>query len=128
MGISGLADAVVGARHVAQTITWKDEGTGTVLNLTSATITGFKRDTSTGTVTALDGTLALLVAASGTFTWTYGATDVAAAGIYEVQFIATYGAADLDRNILADWVARYTGRTVPQELANATAEVARGEL
>ena len=33
-----------------------------------------------------------------------------------------------ERNILADWVARYTGRTVPQELANATAEVARGEL
>ena len=99
-----LSSGVVGARHLAQQITWTDED-GTVLDLTSATITGVKRNTGDNTSLALDGTLALVTATSGIFSWTYGAVDVGAAGKFEVQFTATYtgGATDLERTLVHNW-------------------------
>lgn len=96
-----LADAVQNARHSAQSITWTNEGTA--VNLTGATLTGVKRHKATGVVTALDGTLTLVTPASGVFSWTYGATDVGAAGLFEVQFIATFADTTVERTIAEDW-------------------------
>ena len=82
-----LAAAVQHARKRAQTITWKDED-GTAINLTGATITGIID--RAGVQTAITGTLALVTAASGIFSWTYSAADVAQAGNWFVQFRAKY--------------------------------------
>lgn len=82
-----LASAVQHARKRAQTITWTDED-GTAINLTGATITGIID--RGGVQTAITGTLALVTAASGIFSWTYSAADVAQAGSFHVQFRAKY--------------------------------------
>lgn len=97
-----LANAVEGARHTAQQITWQDEN-GTAVNLTGATITGYKKANSDGTITALDGTLTLVTAASGVFSWAYGAVDVGTVGKYKVQFIATYSDTTKDKTLHHDW-------------------------
>jgi hypothetical protein len=97
-----LAKAVEGARHTAQQITWTDED-GTAVNLTGSTITGYKKANSDGTISALDGALALVTPASGIFSWTYGATDVGTVGTYKVQFIATYGDSTKDKSLAYDW-------------------------
>lgn len=98
-----LADAVVGARHIAQQITWTDED-GTALDLTNATLTGRKRLKYEATGVAIDGTLTVTDSENGVFTWAYGAVDVGAAGNFKVQFIATYSSDDLDeKTLLMDW-------------------------
>lgn len=99
-----LADAVVGARYIAQQITWTDED-GTVVDLTGSTITGYKRLIGgSGAKVALDGTLSLVTAASGIFSWAYGAVDVGVAGQYEVQFIATYGGGLKEKTLKMNWL------------------------
>ena len=92
-----LGDAVVGARHTAQTITWQDED-GDAWTLTGATITGKIKPERGGTARALTGTFALVgTGSTGQFTWTYSAVDIATSGTYWVQFKATFtgGAYDL---------------------------------
>ena len=98
-----LSDAIVGARHTAQQITWKDENDNAI-DLTGATVTGFKRSTETDTTAALDGTFTLVdFGANGVFNWAYGANDVATAGKYEVQFVATYGDSTKDKTLMMGW-------------------------
>lgn len=87
-----LQDAVVGATRRGQQITWTDAD-GNAENLTGATMTGRILDLSTGQGRAIAGTLALVTAASGVFSWAYDANDVNQAGEFEVQFIATIGGA-----------------------------------
>lgn len=82
-----LANAVQHARKRAQTITWKDEDDAAI-DLTGATITGIIE--RAGVQTAITGALALVTAASGIFSWTYSAADVAQAGAFFVQFRAKY--------------------------------------
>lgn len=98
----GLAKGVQGARHSAQQITWKKED-GTAYDLTGATITARIRDKVSGEVRDADGTLALVTAASGIFSWSYGALDVGRAGKFEVQFVASYSDSNADKTFLADW-------------------------
>lgn len=97
-----LSDAVEGARYIAQQITWTDED-GTVVDLTGATITGYKRRIGSSTEVALDGTLSLVTAASGIFSWAYGAVDVGTAGQFIVQFIATYGGGLKEKTLVQPW-------------------------
>lgn len=97
-----LASAIEGARHTAQQVTWTYDD-GTTVNLTGATITGYKRDRRTGEVTALDGTLTITDAANGVFTWAYGENDVAEPGIYSVQFVATFGTDDVEKSLPGIW-------------------------
>lgn len=97
-----LAPAVEGATHTAQEVTWLYDD-GDPVNLTDATITGFKRNTRTGAVTALDGTFNITDAPNGVFTWAYGAGDVAAYGTYLVQFLATYGVGDVEKTQMEQW-------------------------
>lgn len=95
-----LANAVKGARHTVQTITWTDDD-DTAVNLTGATLTGFIRQS--GTTRAIDGTLALVTAASGIFSWTYGALDVGTAGDAEVQIVATFSDTTKDISYIGSW-------------------------
>jgi hypothetical protein len=99
-----LADAVQGARHIAQQITWQDSA-GDAIDLTDATITGKIRD-GTKTVRDIDGSLDITDATSGVFTWTYGADDVGTAGGHEVQFIATYTDTTKDKTFITSWLVR----------------------
>lgn len=97
-----LADAVQGARKIAQQITWTDED-GTAVDLTNTTLTGFIRPFGGGTTRAIDGTLSLVTAASGIFSWAYGETDVGTAGQFEVQFVATYSDTLTERTLKHAW-------------------------
>ncbi len=84
-----LANAVQYARKRAQVITWTDED-GNAIDLTGATLRGIKV-AEDGTETSITGTLALVTAASGVFSWTYSEADVATPGDYMAQFVAVYG-------------------------------------
>lgn len=96
-----LANALAGARHTGQTITWTRTD-GTAQDLTGATLTGTIYDRATGVSRAIAGTLAALAPLNGIFTWTYDVADVVA-GQYQVQFKATYGAV-YDLSIAQDWL------------------------
>ena len=96
-----LADAVEGARYVAQQITWSDSD-GNAVDLTGATLTGYIKPNG-GSTRAIDGTLSLVTAASGIFSWAYGSTDVGTTGHFLVQFIATYGGGLKDKTLLTPW-------------------------
>lgn len=95
-----LAAAVQNARHTAQQITWSDDQ-GNAVDLTGATLTGYIKQG--GVVRAIDGALALVTAASGVFSWTYGTNDVATDGDAEVQFVATYGGGTKDKTLISPW-------------------------
>ena len=97
-----LANAVQGARHTAQTITWTDAD-GSAIDLTGATITARIRAKRLSTIPfASDGVFALVdLGANGVFTWTYGVGDIANAGLFEVQFKAAYATYDL--TLTTDW-------------------------
>lgn len=84
-----LAAAIVGAKRPSQSITWTDED-GNAFDLTGATITSRIRNRSSYVTTASDGTFTITSAAAGTFRWDYSTADVATAGLYEVQFTATF--------------------------------------
>ena len=86
-----LASAVQYARKRVQTITWKDDADNAI-DLTGSVLYGIKID-SAGVQTAITGTLTIVTAASGIFSWTYSAYDVATAGAYLVQFRAKYTSA-----------------------------------
>lgn len=95
-----LPDWTEGTTHIGLTITWLD-GDGAALNLTGATLTGRIKDLATGTARNIAGTLALVTAASGIFSWTMDAADVVA-GVYHVQFTATF-ASNPARTFRATW-------------------------
>lgn len=89
--------AVTGARHTALTLQWTDS-LGAPVNLTGATLTGRMKPLG-GTGRAIDGTLTITSAATGTFTWALGANDVQAAGKYLVQFKASYADGKYDLTV-----------------------------
>lgn len=100
-----LANAVKDARHTSQTITWTDEA-GNAQDLTGATITGVIRDQKTAVVRAITGSLDITDATAGEFTWAYSAADVASAGYFEVQFVATYGDDLSDATLVTAWTVK----------------------
>ena len=88
-----LPKALQGARNTGLKLTWTQDD-GTVENLTGATLSGTMKDKD-GVVTAITGTLAIVTAASGIFSWAYSAADIATPGRYLVQFKATFTEYDL---------------------------------
>lgn len=97
-----LADAVQGARYIAQIITWTDTENEPV-DLSGATITGRIRSIPSNAASNIAGTIQVTDGQAGIFMWSYGATDVAAAGNYLVQFVATYPNALQDKTIAERW-------------------------
>lgn len=97
-----LASAVQGARHFAQVITWTDTENEPV-DLSGAAISGRMRPVSSSTAGDITGTLAVTDGPGGVFTWAYGAADVAAAGNFLVQFVATYPDTLTDRTLAEVW-------------------------
>lgn len=89
---------VYGANHPTYTITWTDE-LGTAVNLTGATITGRIKNISTGSAAALTGTIALVTAASGIFSYIPSTTDTTRTPdrAYRIQFIATFGDTTIEK-------------------------------
>lgn len=85
-----LASAIVGAKRPSQLITWTDSD-GNAFDLTGATITARIRNRSSYVAVASDGTFTVTDASGGVFRWDYSDSDVAVAGVYEVQFTATFG-------------------------------------
>lgn len=97
-----LSNAVQGARHTPQRITWQDAD-GDPLNLTGATLSGRRLNLDTETAAALDGALSIVDGEAGVFAWAYGDSDVATAGAFRVQFVATYGD-KADKTLSELWV------------------------
>ena len=98
-----LAAAVAGATRPSQIITWQ-RADGNAENLTDATITGRVRDRATGTARAIAGTLTVTDGAAGQFRWDYAAADVAAAGTFDVQFIAAFASGQTPaKTFVAQW-------------------------
>lgn len=95
-----LAAAVQNARHTAQQITWTDDQ-GNAVDGTGSTLSGYIKQGQT--VRPIDGTLAWVTAASGIFSWAYGANDVGTDGDAEVQFVATYSDGTKDKTMIAQW-------------------------
>lgn len=94
-----LGEAIEGALHTAQLITWQDED-GDAWTLTSSTVTGTIRPERGGTARAITGTLVLVDSGNnGQFNWTYSALDIGTVGVFWVQFKATFagGKYDLSR-------------------------------
>lgn len=85
-----LAAAIQGAKRPTQTITWIDAD-GDAVDLTGATITARIRNYSSRVTVDSDGTFEVTDGPNGEFTWAYSSDDVAAAGLFEVQFTAAYG-------------------------------------
>lgn len=52
---------------------------------------------------ALDGALSIVDGEAGVFAWAYGDSDVATAGAFRVQFVATYGD-KADKTLSELWV------------------------
>lgn len=99
----GLAPAIAGATRPSQQITWLD-GDSSPVNLTGATITGKIKNKNSGQTRDVTGTLTVTSGSGGVFTWTYDDDDVATAGIYNVQFTASYGEEPSPmRSIIATW-------------------------
>ncbi len=85
-----LGEALEGARHTAQRITWQDED-GDAWSLVGATITGTIRPERGGTARAITGTMTLVgTGSTGQFDWTYSALDIGTVGVFWVQFKATF--------------------------------------
>jgi hypothetical protein len=99
-----LASAVMGGLRPSQIVTWERDGTGIAEPLTGATLTGLIRDRSTGTTRAIAGALTVTDGAAGEFRWDYAAGDVVAAGEFDVQFNAAFGAgATPARTFITRW-------------------------
>jgi len=84
-----LAEAVQNAKRPSQLITWTD-GDGDAVDLTGATITARLYNTATGVVAASTGAFVLTTPTAGVFRWDYSTTDLETAGLFKVQFTATY--------------------------------------
>lgn len=97
-----LPSVVVGDRKRSLTITWTDED-DVAIDLTGATITGEIKNMVTSVEAAITGTLAIVTAISGIFSWARSAADVATAGVYRVRFVATYTGPLDTKSFAADW-------------------------
>ncbi|SRR6266540_1138767 len=97
-----LQNAIQGQAHTGQSITWTRDD-GTAQNLTGATLTGTITNVLTGVSVAIAGALTATTPLSGILTWAYASADVASAGQYRVQLLASYAGAS-DATYLADWL------------------------
>jgi hypothetical protein len=72
-------------------LTWADSD-GAAFDLTNGTVTGTIRGAADYTTRAIAGTITVTGGSAGTFRWDLAAADVADAGRFTVQFVATWQA------------------------------------
>ena len=96
--------AIQGARLPGRQLTWS-RSDGTAEDLTGATITARMQNKATGVASDVTGTLTVIDAANGVFTWALSAADVATVGDFDLQFTASYGSLAA-RTYKADWSVR----------------------
>lgn len=82
-----LDDGVQGSVAPSYVILWANSD-DVPINLTGATLSGTIRDAA-GTVRAIAGDLVITDAEAGAFRWDFAPADVADAGHFTVQFVAT---------------------------------------
>lgn len=101
-----LEDAIDGARHTGQRITWLDAD-GRPHNLTGVSaVSGTLRNTVTDAMRPIAGVLTPVAPLTkGVFTWAYAAGDLVP-GTYEVEFTATYSDGLSDRTFVSAWTVR----------------------
>lgn len=97
-----IPNAVQTSRRPTLRITWQRTN-GEPVDLTGSAITGTIKNKSTGATAAITGTLALVDADMGIFSWAFGSVDVGTAGNFFVQFRATYGDATFELSIPESW-------------------------
>lgn len=90
---------IQGATHTGLRITFLDEG-ASPYDLTGATMSARIKNVSTGTASAATGSFALVTPTSGIFTYTPSSSDIATAGLYKIQFIATYADTTKDKTFV----------------------------
>jgi hypothetical protein len=71
-------------------IEWTHADGSTGESLAGATLSGYIKDTSSGNLRPIAGTFGIVTAAAGVFSWQPDPTDVATAGVYQVQFQAVF--------------------------------------
>jgi hypothetical protein len=84
----GITPLFVGATHIPLAVTALDDS-GNAINLTGATITA--RIYQNGTAAPGAGTVVVVNATAGTFTYQFASGDLPAAGTYELQFKILFG-------------------------------------
>jgi hypothetical protein len=97
-----LPDAFVGARHTGLEVTW-EHSDHTPYDLTDATVSAEIKNKTTGQKVPADGIFTITSPTAGLFTWEFGVLDVSTAGVYSVQFQATYADDSYDVSVPRDW-------------------------
>lgn len=85
-----LPMAIKGGTRPSPLITWYQDNTTTPETLTGATLTGFIYRGSGQDTVAIEGNLTVIDGPGGIFRWDLDAADVAEAGNFYVQFVATF--------------------------------------
>lgn len=98
-----LVSAVQGGLRPSQEIQWR-QADGALLSLSGATLSGTLRNRATGAKRNVAGALSVTDAAAGKFLWDYAAADVAEVGVFDVEFVAAFGAAPTPaKTYVAQW-------------------------
>ena len=97
-----LPRAIAGARRTGLLLTWKRED-GSVVDLTGATLSGRLDPVEDGRASRdVSGSLEVVDPGRGQFRWTFAAADVVA-GVYAVQFKATYSDGTYELSFAEQW-------------------------
>jgi hypothetical protein len=97
-----LPDAVVGAVYRERALAWEDTE-GNAISLVGATLSARIRDIDAETERLSDGVFTLTNPSAGAFTWKYGEDDLAVAGDFVVELIATYAGGETDISLPIQW-------------------------
>lgn len=98
-----LPATIRGATHTGLQLTWK-RADGSAVDLTGGTITG-RMKSADGVVRAITGSLMVVAPpTNGVFRWMFAEADVAVAGVFFVQFTATYGDGSDDHTFVDSWM------------------------
>lgn len=102
---TSLPTVARGSLRPSMLVTWTHADETEVEDLTAAVIVGRIKDLSDNTYRTVQGELtALAPETNGIFEWAFDAADVATAGVYQVQFAATWVAdPTLGRTIVFEW-------------------------